>query len=140
TGPAEMSEHLRYLSKHASLPVSVMPNAGLPVLGKNGAEYPLTAEELAEALRGFVTDYGLSMVGGCCGTTPEHIRAVRDAVVGVPEGETPVLESVPAGPVEGAEREVEVEDAVGALYTYVPLNQGTGVPMTGYSTIAVPLN
>ena len=131
TGPAEMSEHLRYLSKHASVPVSVMPNAGLPVLGKNGAEYPLTAEELAEALRGFVTDYGLSMVGGCCGTTPEHIRAVRDAVAGVPEGETSVLESVPVGPAEQAERVVETEDAVASLYTSVPLNQGTGITMIG---------
>lgn len=136
TGPAEMSEHLRYLSKHASIPVSVMPNAGLPVLGKNGAEYPLTAEELAEALRGFVTDYGLSMVGGCCGTTPEHIRAVRDAVVGVPEGETSALESVPVGPVERAEREIEVEDAVASLYTSVPLSQGTGITMIGERTNA----
>lgn len=73
TGPDEMSEHLRYLSKNARIPVSVMPNAGLPVLGKNGATYPLTAPDLATALRGFVEDYGLSMVGGCCGTTPEHI-------------------------------------------------------------------
>uniref|UniRef100_UPI001B356DAB homocysteine S-methyltransferase family protein n=1 Tax=Gordonia paraffinivorans TaxID=175628 RepID=UPI001B356DAB len=83
TGPAEMSEHLRYLSKHARLPVSVMPNAGLPVLGPNGAEYPLTPEELAEALAGFVGEFGLQFVGGCCGTTPEHIRQVAEAVAGV---------------------------------------------------------
>ncbi|HXA12990.1 MAG TPA: homocysteine S-methyltransferase family protein, partial [Mycobacterium sp.] len=56
TGPAEMSEHLRHLSSHARIPVSVMPNAGLPVLGANGAEYPLRPEELAEALSGFVTE------------------------------------------------------------------------------------
>ena len=74
TGPAEMSEHLRYLSQHAQIPVSVMPNAGLPVLGAKGAEYPLQPDELAEALSGFVSEYGLSLVGGCCGTTPEHIR------------------------------------------------------------------
>ena len=80
TGPAEMSEHLRHLSRHARTPVSVMPNAGLPVLGANGAEYPLQPEELAEALSGFITEFGLSMVGGCCGTTPEHIRQVADAV------------------------------------------------------------
>lgn len=66
TGPDEMSEHLRYLSRNTTQPVSVMPNAGLPVLGANGAEYPLTAPELGVALRGFVADYGLSMVGGCC--------------------------------------------------------------------------
>ena len=77
TGPAEMSEHLRTLSKHARIPLSVMPNAGLPRLGPHGAEYPLTPDELAEALAGFVRDYGLRLVGGCCGTTPEHIRGRR---------------------------------------------------------------
>ena len=56
TGPAEMSEHLRYLSQHAQTPVSVMPNAGLPVLGAKGAEYPLQPDELAEALSGFVSE------------------------------------------------------------------------------------
>ncbi|WP_197494230.1 homocysteine S-methyltransferase family protein, partial [Rhodococcus sp. EPR-134] len=69
TGPAEMSEHLRHLSKYSTLPVSVMPNAGLPQLGPKGAEYPLTADELAEALSGFVSEFGLGLVGGCCGTT-----------------------------------------------------------------------
>jgi len=83
TGPAEMSEHLRYLSKHARIPVSVMPNAGLPQLGPKGAEYPLMPDELAEAVSGFVSDYGLSFVGGCCGTTPEHIAAVARAVAAV---------------------------------------------------------
>ncbi|MBW3615208.1 MAG: homocysteine S-methyltransferase family protein, partial [Actinobacteria bacterium] len=76
TGPAEMSEHLRYLSQHATVPVSVMPNAGLPVLGKSGAEYPLQPVELADALEDFVQTYGVGLVGGCCGTTPEHLRAV----------------------------------------------------------------
>lgn len=134
TGPDEMSEHLRYLSKHADIPVSVMPNAGLPVLGKNGAEYPLEAEDLAQALAGFVSEYGLSMVGGCCGTTPEHIRAVRDAVVGVPEQETSTLTKIPAGPVEQASREVEKEDSVASLYTSVPLSQETGISMIGERT------
>ena len=87
TGPAEMSEHLRHLSRHARIPVSVMPNAGLPVLGANGAEYPLTPEELAEALHGFVREFGLSLVGGCCGTTPEHIRQVAEAVYDAPRGQ-----------------------------------------------------
>src|SRR3954468_4349387 len=82
TGPAEMGEHLRYLSQHATVPLSVMPNAGLPVLGKNGAEYPLQPAELATALEAFVTDYGVGLVGGCCGTTPEHLRHVIDRVRG----------------------------------------------------------
>jgi 5-methyltetrahydrofolate--homocysteine methyltransferase len=76
TGPAEMSEHLRYLSKYAKIAISVMPNAGLPQLGPNGATYPLAPSELAIALDGFVTDYGISLVGGCCGTTPAHLAAV----------------------------------------------------------------
>ena len=77
TGPAEMSEHLRYLSRHARRPLSVMPNAGLPELGPNGAGYPLTPDELASALARFVTEFGARLVGGCCGTTPEHITARR---------------------------------------------------------------
>ncbi|WP_416486541.1 homocysteine S-methyltransferase family protein, partial [Streptomyces sp. CL12] len=76
TGPAEMSEHLRYLARNARIPLSCMPNAGLPVLGKDGAHYPLTAPELADAQETFVREYGLSLVGGCCGTTPEHLRQV----------------------------------------------------------------
>ncbi|CAB4595593.1 unannotated protein [freshwater metagenome] len=76
TGPTEMSEHLRYLSKNSSAGLSVMPNAGLPVLGSNGATYPLSPEELALALSTFVDDYGLTLIGGCCGTTPAHLAAV----------------------------------------------------------------
>ncbi|CAM3042143.1 methionine synthase [Saccharomonospora xinjiangensis] len=84
TGPAEMSEHLRVLSDHARVPLSVMPNAGLPELGPNGAVYPLSPDELAEALATFVRDFGARLVGGCCGTTPEHLRAVVDAVSALP--------------------------------------------------------
>jgi len=82
TGPAEMSEHLRHLAKYAGTGVGCMPNAGLPVLGPNGAEYPLDAEGLATALQRYTADYGLSVVGGCCGTTPEHIRRLTEAVGG----------------------------------------------------------
>ena len=76
TGPAEMSEHLRYLAQNSQVALSVMPNAGLPILGKKGAEYPLGPEELAIALDTFVADYGISLLGGCCGTTPAHLAAV----------------------------------------------------------------
>jgi 5-methyltetrahydrofolate--homocysteine methyltransferase len=71
-----MSEHLRVLSKGASIGLSVMPNAGLPVLGENGAHYPLGPIELAKSLKQFVIDYKVSLVGGCCGTTPDHMREV----------------------------------------------------------------
>lgn len=83
TGPAEMSEHLRHLARHSRVPISCMPNAGLPVLGKDGAHYPLTASELADAQEGFVREYGLSLVGGCCGTTPSTC-ARSWSVCGVP--------------------------------------------------------
>ena len=76
TGPAEMSEHLRVLSKNATADISVMPNAGLPILKDGGASYPLGPEELANYLSDFVDSYGIALVGGCCGTTPEHLAAV----------------------------------------------------------------
>ncbi|MEY4436790.1 MAG: hypothetical protein RL100_254 [Actinomycetota bacterium] len=82
TGPTEMSEHLRYLSKFSDLPLVVMPNAGLPILGAHGAHYPLTASELATAQLQFVSEYGAGLVGGCCGTTPAHIAEVAKAVAG----------------------------------------------------------
>jgi 5-methyltetrahydrofolate--homocysteine methyltransferase len=120
TGPAEMSEHLRHLSRHARTPVSVMPNAGLPVLGANGAEYPLRPDELAEALSGFITEFGLSLVGGCCGTTPEHIRQVADAV----------------RDLKRADRHVTYEPAVSSLYAATPFAQDASVLMIGERTNA----
>jgi 5-methyltetrahydrofolate--homocysteine methyltransferase len=76
TGPDEMSEHLRHLSKQSSVAIACMPNAGLPVLGPNGAHYPLSPSELATAHEQFVREFGIGLVGGCCGTTPEHMAAV----------------------------------------------------------------
>ena len=118
TGPAEMCEHLRFLSQHATIPFSVMPNAGLPQLGKDGAVYPLQPGELADALEEFVTSYGVGLVGGCCGTTPEHLRQVVDRVRGrkVP-GRTPV-----------------VEPSAASLYSAVPFRQDAGVMMIGERT------
>ncbi|MGZ4542218.1 MAG: homocysteine S-methyltransferase family protein, partial [Mycobacteriaceae bacterium] len=123
TGPAEMSEHLRHLSKHSRLPISVMPNAGLPTLGAHGAEYPLTPDELATALSGFVREYGLAMVGGCCGTTPEHIRAVVAAVSAIPDAERGV-------------RKIRQEPGVSSLYSAVPFKQDLSVLMIGERTNA----
>lgn len=80
TGPTEMSEHLRQLARCARVGLSVMPNAGLPVLSGDGARYPLGPRELADALASFSVDYGVGLVGGCCGTTPEHLAAVVEAV------------------------------------------------------------
>ena len=82
TGPAEMGEHLRYLARHARVGMSCMPNAGLPVLGHDGASYPLTPAELADAHDVFTREHGLALVGGCCGTTPAHLRLVVERVRG----------------------------------------------------------
>jgi 5-methyltetrahydrofolate--homocysteine methyltransferase len=120
TGPAEMSEHLRYLSKHARIPLSVMPNAGLPQLGPNGAEYPLTPEELAEALSGFVREFGTGLVGGCCGTTGEHIRQVAEAV----------------GSITPANRRPRPEPGISSLYQAVPFAQESSVLVIGERTNA----
>ncbi|MFC7310672.1 homocysteine S-methyltransferase family protein, partial [Streptomyces monticola] len=87
TGPAEMSEHLRHLARHSRIPLLCMPNAGLPVLTKDGAHFPLGPEGLADAQETFVGEYGLSLVGGCCGTTPEHLRQVVERVRGLAPSE-----------------------------------------------------
>ncbi|MCX3059482.1 homocysteine S-methyltransferase family protein, partial [Streptomyces beihaiensis] len=83
TGPAEMSEHLRYLAQHSRTPLMCMPNAGLPILTKDGAHFPLTPPEMADAQENFINNYGLSLVGGCCGSTPEHLRLVVERVRGL---------------------------------------------------------
>jgi 5-methyltetrahydrofolate--homocysteine methyltransferase len=115
TGPDEMGEHLRYLAQNARIPLSVMPNAGLPVLGPNGAEYPLDPDGLAEALARFVTDFGVVHVGGCCGSTPEHISRLVDAV----------------GEVRPADRSPEPEAGVSSIYQAVPFRQDASILMVG---------
>ncbi|GAC1325897.1 MAG: methionine synthase [Chloroflexota bacterium] len=81
TGPEHMREPVRYLAENARRPLSVIPNAGIPAnLGTGKAEYPLAPAGLADALAEFVVDLGVDVVGGCCGTTFEHMRAVVDVV------------------------------------------------------------
>lgn len=85
TGPAQMRDSIRYLSENARCFVSVVPNAGLPLMGPQGETiYPEGPEELAQELAAFVRDFGVDAVGGCCGTTPAHIAALRDVVATVP--------------------------------------------------------
>ncbi|MEU6402729.1 methionine synthase [Streptomyces sp. NPDC046985] len=120
TGPAEMSEHLRHLSRHARVPLACMPNAGLPVLTKDGAHYPLTPPELADAQEGFVGDYGLSLVGGCCGTTPEHLRQVVERVRAL----------------SPAPRDPRPEPGAASLYQAVPFRQDTAYLAIGERTNA----
>ncbi len=120
TGPAEMSEHLRHLAKYSSIPITVMPNAGLPQLSRDGAYYPLTPAELAAAQVQFVTDFGLSLVGGCCGTTPEHLARVVEAVQGRPV----------------AQRTPRHEAGIASLYQHVPFRQETAYLAIGERTNA----
>ncbi|MFC7327237.1 methionine synthase [Marinactinospora rubrisoli] len=120
TGPAEMSEHLRYLSQHARVPISCMPNAGLPELGADGAVYPLSPGELADAHDSFTTEFGISLAGGCCGTTPEHLRQVVERVAG-----RGVRDRRPRG-----------EAAAASLYQSVPFRQDASYLAIGERTNA----
>jgi 5-methyltetrahydrofolate--homocysteine methyltransferase len=120
TGPGEMSEHLRYLAAHARIPLSCEPNAGLPVLTSNGASYPLTPGQLADAHDRFTREFGLSLVGGCCGTTPEHIAVLADRVGGRP----------------AAQRKPRSEPGVASLYAHVPFRQDTAFLSIGERTNA----
>ncbi len=93
TGPAQMRDSIRYLCENARCFVSVVPNAGLPLMGPQGETiYPEGAQELAGELAAFVRDFGVNAVGGCCGTTPEHISALRDAVGSVERKRRPAVD------------------------------------------------
>ena len=118
TGPAEMSEHLRYLSRHAVIGLSCMPNAGLPELTADGARYPLTPDQLADAHDQFTREFGLALVGGCCGTTPDHIRAVVDRV----------------GGREVTARRPRREHGAASLYQHVPFRQDASYLSVGERT------
>ncbi|HXZ69310.1 MAG TPA: methionine synthase, partial [Streptosporangiaceae bacterium] len=120
TGPGEMSEHLRYLAGHAAIPLSCMPNAGLPVLTADGAHYPLTPGQLADAHETFTAEFGLALVGGCCGTTPEHLAALVDRVWGRPL----------------APRRPRPDPGVASLYQHVPFRQDTSFLAIGERTNA----
>ncbi|HXM61536.1 MAG TPA: methionine synthase [Terriglobales bacterium] len=106
TGPVEMNDAVRFLGANSTKNVSVLPNAGLPQNEGGHAVYKLTPEELAKYHKHFVQDYGVRIVGGCCGTTPEHLKAVVDAVSGV----------------EPAKRDVKPTAAASSAYTSVPLD------------------
>ena len=106
TGPKEMNDAVRYLALNSTKEVSVLPNAGLPQNVGGHAVYKLSPEDLAEYHKHFVKDYGVRIVGGCCGTTPEHLKAVVDAVSGV----------------EPAKRDVKRAGAASSAYTTVPLD------------------
>ena len=118
TGPAEMQEHLRYLSQHSRVPISVLPNAGLPSVVDGRTHYDLTPEALAEFHAHHVRDLGIGIVGGCCGTTPAHLKAVVDAVRGV----TP------------RPRHPDEPPSVSSIYSPVPIQQDNSFLIIGERT------
>ena len=109
TGPAEMSEHLRYLSASSRIPISCLPNAGMPSVVDGKMHYDLTPDQLAEYHHRHVTELGITIIGGCCGTTPAHLKAVVDACAD--------LEVVPRAPA--------FEPSASSIYSAVPFHQDT---------------
>jgi 5-methyltetrahydrofolate--homocysteine methyltransferase len=90
TGPEDMRDAIRYLGEHSPVPVHCIPNAGLPLQGPEGETiFPETPEQIAKVLGEFVERHGVSIVGGCCGTTPDHIGALAERVSGRVPGERP---------------------------------------------------
>jgi len=120
TGPVEMSEALRHLSSASLVPISCVPNAGLPSVVDGMMHYDLTPDQLAEHLYRFVTEFGVTAVGGCCGTTPEHLAAVVARCADA----TPAVRT----PVE--------EPSAASIYSSVPFHQDTSFLVVGERTNA----
>src|SRR5262249_3101980 len=107
TGPAEMTEHLRHLSQHARIPISCIPNAGLPSAVAGQMHYALRPDQLADYHARFITEVGVQVVGGCCGTTPEHLGAVVERCRDL----TP------------ARRQAVHEPGAASIYSFTPFDQ-----------------
>src|SRR5206468_7469701 len=120
TGPREMHEHLRYLSRHSRRPISCLPNAGLPSVVEGRTHYDLTPDELAEHQERFITELGVSVVGGCCGTTTEHLGRVIERCRGLAPAERLPLHAPGAT----------------SVYTNVPFEQEASFLVVGERTNA----
>ncbi|MGH9028369.1 MAG: homocysteine S-methyltransferase family protein, partial [Acidimicrobiales bacterium] len=120
TGPAEMGEAVRYLSQRSRLPISTQPNAGLPTVVDGAMHYDLTPAQLADHMERFVAEFGVSVVGGCCGTTPDHLRAVVERC----------RDLVPARPSATS------DPGVASIYSHVPFRQETSFLVVGERTNA----
>ncbi len=107
TGPEGMTSHIRYLCRHFPGRVSCIPNAGIPQVVDGRTFYPLSPGAFAEQLAAFVREEGVSIVGGCCGTTPDHIRELRKRLEGV----------------SPAPRDIAGKPSLGSLYQAVEIRQ-----------------
>lgn len=143
TGPVEMAPHVRFLGQRSTRPITVQPNAGLPVLENGGARYKLTPEELAHHHERFVEEHGVAMCGGCCGTTPPHIRAVAEAVGNGRHGDSAHWRKV-KGLFPGFDFRIERPEQAGAfslvgcssLYQFQPYEQDSSFLIVGERTNA----
>ena len=122
TGPEHMREPIRYLGENSTLPVSCIPNAGLPLNIDGEPVYPLEPRPFAEDLVDFVEKYGISVVGGCCGTTPEHIKLLVDSIGGRPH---------PARPEKGAPQLSSAMHAAGMQQEPAPFLIGERINTQG---------
>jgi 5-methyltetrahydrofolate--homocysteine methyltransferase len=120
TGPQEMVEHVSYLSRHCRKAISCLPNAGLPRMERGQAKYLLTPEELAAYHRSFVEEHGVNIVGGCCGTTPAHLKRVVEVI----------------GRCAARPRMPEYVPAASSLYASVPFRQEQSFLIVGERTNA----
>ncbi len=122
TGPTEMASHIAHLSKHWDRPIAVVPNAGLPALVEGQTVFPLKPEPFAKTLAGYVRSYGVAIVGGCCGTTPDHIGALTKAI----EANTATDNPMPG------QREIEpYRGQATSLYAAVEFRQDTSILLIG---------
>jgi 5-methyltetrahydrofolate--homocysteine methyltransferase len=121
TGPSQMRDAVRYLAENSRCFVSVIPNAGLPLMGPKGETiYPETPDELARELSDFVKEFGVNVIGGCCGSTPAHITAIKEALT----AEVTARARVRAANINiKSERAEPVQQDVASAMTAVPLNQ-----------------
>jgi 5-methyltetrahydrofolate--homocysteine methyltransferase len=120
TGPAEMGEHLRVLSQQSRVPISCIPNAGLPSVVDGHMHYDLTPDQLADVMERYVTELGVSVIGGCCGTTLEHISTLVER----------------CGSLTPAPRTPHHEPGATSIYSLVPFHQDTSFMIIGERTNA----
>jgi len=120
TGPTEMHEHLRHLSQHCRVPISCLPNAGLPSVVDGKMHYDLTPDQLAEHHARFVSELGVNVIGGCCGSGPEHLKAVVDRCKNL----------------EPARRNPVHEAGAASIYSSVNFHQDTSFLVVGERTNA----
>ena len=143
TGPVEMAPHVRFLANHSTRPLSIQPNAGLPVMEHGKAVYKLTPDDLARHHDQFVSEFGVAIAGGCCGTTPAHIEAVAKAVGGRSHSADCHWRRV-RGLFPGFDFEMKTDEQAQALslvgcsslYQFVPYRQDNSLLIIGEKTNA----